>query len=419
MSGPAGRRPPATRRGRSSPATRVLLAAPAVLAVAAGPLLACRTGDEPAAPAGAALLAAGGDARWSDLAGGGADLGDVALDRATQVAAGVGGRSLVVFVEGGAVDHLVEAGLDGDVAGSSIAVPASLPQLTALDVGPDGTVAVAGGPPGDAIVRVRGAGWTDVADLPAPFAVASLEITPGGPVLAGGVEGARIASIRPDGTARHLLGPPGSGAAVESGEVLGPVGAVADLGDGQVAFVAGPAGGEALHLLDDRAVRRVETRDHGALVDPVTGTAERPDASQRPDRRAMTPLATAPRGRVLTTGLGPGGHPRIALVDIDSGAIDVVADLEDVEPTIDQPVSAAVVGDDLVFLALGRLWMVPDVIEADARDPGPPGSGHRSQTGPASSAISAHRASAWRCSVVQAPMLARITYRPPRRVWVR
>jgi hypothetical protein len=66
---------------------------------------------------------------------------------------------------------------------------------------------------------------------------------------------------------------------------------------------------------------------------------------------------------VLTTGVGRDGDPQIALVDVDTGDVEVLAVLDGVEPAVDEPISAVMVGDDLVFLAEHQLWRLPDVID--------------------------------------------------------
>ena len=77
----------------------------------------------------------------------------------------------------------------------------------------------------------------------------------------------------------------------------------------------------------------------------------------------MTPLAPGPDGRVLTVGLNDDDVPEINLVDVDTGGIERLATLDGVEPTIDEPVSAALAGDELVFTAeaaSGASPMPPD-----------------------------------------------------------
>jgi WD40 repeat protein len=123
---------------------------------------------------------------------------------------------------------------------------------------------------------------------------------------------------------------------------LGPVVAVMAVDDHRVVFVAGTDGDTRLYLLDDSSLRQIPGDDQSAS--PVAGTDERrvPVFEEPFPRPAVTPLAPSPDGRVLTTGSGPDGDPQIALVDVDTGDVEV---LDEVEPTIDDPVSAAIVGN--------------------------------------------------------------------------
>src|SRR5690606_6934121 len=84
------------------------------------------------------------------------------------------------------------------------------------------------------------------------------------------------------------------------------------------------------------------------------------DDLSRRDRLAMTPLAPGPDGRVLTIGLNDDDVPEINLVDVDTGDTELLATLDGVEPTVDEPVSAALAGHDLVFTAHGSIWRLAD-----------------------------------------------------------
>ena len=79
----------------------------------------------------------------------------------------------------------------------------------------------------------------------------------------------------------------------------------------------------------------------------------------------MAPLAPGPDGQVITVGAGEDRVPEISLVDIDTGDVTVLARLDGVEATIEEPVVATIVDDDLVFTAEGSLWRLPDVMPAE------------------------------------------------------
>jgi hypothetical protein len=71
-------------------------------------------------------------------------------------------------------------------------------------------------------------------------------------------------------------------------------------------------------------------------------------------RQKITSLAPAPDGRLLvTTGEG------IEVVDVDSGESDTLVDLQGAEGTF----SATATGSDLIFLADGRLWRLPNALD--------------------------------------------------------
>ena len=77
----------------------------------------------------------------------------------------------------------------------------------------------------------------------------------------------------------------------------------------------------------------------------------------------MTPLAPGPDRHVLTIGLNTDDVPEINLVDVDTGETELLARLDGVEPTVDEPISAAVAGDDLGFTAHGSIWRLADVAD--------------------------------------------------------
>ncbi len=349
------------------------------------------SGDAPATLGGAEQLAAGGDASWSDVS----DmlrsedpdevvrLDDLPLEDAALLLAGEDENVAILFEEYGVSDGRVVASPDdGAINESTSAIVSASATQTAAHMTVDGRfVTAADGDLGRALSgnplspneiapenrRITAYDPVSVpkAEYPLPFPVGALDLADDGTVLAGGLAEGRIARIDTDGTTTHLLGAPGIGAQVTADHDLGPVIAVMLLDDDRAVFVAGTDGDTRLYLLDDTALRPVPADDGDAS--PVAGTDERrvPDFEEPYPRAAITPLAPSPDGRVLTTGIGPDADPQIALVDVDTGDIEVLATLDDVEPTIDDPVSAAIVGTDLIFLAQHQIWRLPDVVTPD------------------------------------------------------
>jgi hypothetical protein len=199
--------------------------------------------------------------------------------------------------------------------------------------------------------------------LEARRAVGAVDVDSHGLPLVGGAAGPTIDALAPDGTTRRLLAPASDpGAEVAADKRLGPIVALQRLPDQRVVFVSDTAGGFRLHVIDRGLVRRIEGDDGR---NPVRFTS-RPSVgwdgtaggipADGPHLPVMTPLAPGPGGRVITIGLGREYAPEISLVDVDTGAIDVLARLEGVEPSDAAPVSAVAVGDDLVFTAAGCVW---------------------------------------------------------------
>jgi hypothetical protein len=353
------------RHARSRPPTTARRAVVVTLIIAAA---ACSSEATLDGPAGAALLTAGSTdhraVRDED-----ATVHDLDLRWAVRIARGTDDDDLRVLVDSPAGPHLVEVGADELVEGRPQAViyPLFLDRTSAA-IAPTGEAVVAYREiDGTTSIRVDRHSPTDVARHTVPFHVGALHLADDMSVLAAGLDDTRLVHIAVDGTTVLLLGPPGSGARVTTDD-LGTVVDVLRRDDGRIAFVAderdGP-GGERLYLLDDTTVTAIDTTLDGEPVDTVRGTGETPAPGRRADRSAVTALAPSPDGRILTTGLSPGGHPRIALVDADTGAVEVLARLDGVAPTVDDPLSAAIVGPDLIFLARHRLWRIPGVVAAD------------------------------------------------------
>jgi hypothetical protein len=102
--------------------------------------------------------------------------------------------------------------------------------------------------------------------------------------------------------------------------------------DDRVAFVAGAGADTRLYLLHDSTLRQIPD-DEGTSPVGATDKRREPIFEEPFPRAAITPLAPSPDGRLLTTGIGPDGDPQIALADPDTGDIEVLAVLDDVDRT--------------------------------------------------------------------------------------
>jgi hypothetical protein len=221
---------------------------------------------------------------------------------------------------------------------------ASLPGAR-LATGPDGMVAVS---LGSGVVAFRSGSCTHALALPEEVKVDDVTITHDGVVLVSYSDAdyarGRVAGFEPyfpevDGV-RHVLGSSGRDpeAAIQVDEPLGAIGSMAALPDGRVAFVTAD---DVLHLLDNGKVSTVQTTP----ADPS---------------RALRLTGTTPQGRLLAVAWGYETHFQIHVVDVDTGQAEIVADLEGVD---EGAVDATVVGNDLVYLAGGRLWRSAGVFE--------------------------------------------------------
>lgn len=309
---------------------------------------------DPTTLGGARRFASGGDAPVQELRDGDAPLDEVELEWASLLTASADG-GLLLLVEPPGGDYRVEASASGKInAVGLVGLDGVFPDSqTAVGVGPDGSTAIGRSDTQGLNLWVRDRHWTGD-ELPLRFVAGAVAFRDDGAVLVGGGHESRIDAVAADGTTTGLLGPAGSDARVILGEPIGRIVSLVGLADGRVVFVADTVAGYELFLLDETEVRPLVD---DAAANPVKSTGERPtDPSVRPDRLAMTPLAPAPGGRVLATGIGESGDPEISVVDVDSGEVEVLAVLEGVEATVERPVSAVAVGDDLVFLAEHKLW---------------------------------------------------------------
>lgn len=215
--------------------------------------------------------------------------------------------------------------------------------ITAVGLGADGELALAHGTD----VEVFGFDMLDNAELgrlhevEAPFEVRAVGVVGRDEVVLGSAEGGELVVATPEGVAPLVEGE------------FGAVTSIAPLDDGTIAFVADGR----LHVVDRGEVRVVAT----GVVNPVAAPDVDMGESVRGDRWPMAPISAGPDGRIVAVGEHE-GHPRITLVDPDGGEVEVLADLEGVEPTVEERVAAAVVGEDLFFLAEGSLWRKQGVV---------------------------------------------------------
>jgi hypothetical protein len=302
----------------------------------------------------------------------GRPVSDARMGAASDLAAGDG--SLYVLFDG--LDDLVEGVLqvapDGVIERGGMAPLVSravMPPdpITAVTLGHEGEVAVSYG---DAVDVVG----FDMAFSPQEprldvvpevrFEVGAVGIAGRFELLVGSAERGEIDVVtqsaeQGDVEVRRLLGRPDDrDAAVRSDQDLGPIVAIAPLGDERVAFVAdGDDGERRLYLIDGGGVAAVDTGEVNPVAADGVDTSELP----RRDRWPMAPISASPDGGIVAVGEHE-GRPRITLVDPESGEVEVLADLEGVEPTVEERVSAAIVGDDLFFLAEGSLWRKDGVL---------------------------------------------------------
>lgn len=327
-------------------------------------------GDDGRGPAGAQEVADGDGPR--NL--GEAWVGKVDLDEVTLDDFAMGTTTLVRPGDDGTVNLLVERRLEtylvrSTASGEVDRVGQALvdARTMAFDVDADGTYAWLNGTfGGDLSMFVGEPDWV-MADqgsyLDVPFEADALHVVEDGSLIVATGDGPRIDVISADAEPRRLLGATGDpDARVTTDEALGPIVALTQLDDGRITFVADTDDGYRLYLLDDSTVTPVPTET--AASNPVRSPGARvTDESVRRDRLAMAPLAPGPDGRILAIGLDDEDVPEISLVDVDTGDTERLATLDGVEPTIEEPVSAALAGDDLVFTAHGSIWRLADAID--------------------------------------------------------
>lgn len=309
--------------------------------------------------AGAFELASGGDQSLDDIGygqlSGAATLDDISI-RSAWAIEGVGADPfLLVFADDSVDPRVVRAYRSGAI---SMAGPFVYGRdATAAAVGTNGEMGVAYG----TNLSLRSFG--DGSDMQVQFAFSVGAVDFSDTIMAvGGSDSATVGVVVPWSLAAgEDVGPATAG--YRETHVGGSVSRVAGVGvltDDRVAILAETDAGGQLFVwsADSDTVQPVEL---GA--DVAIGVADAEPTGVAEGRRSSitTPLAAAPGGRVLVTGLAEDGHPVISWIDVDSGEVEVLADLEGVEPTIEQPVSAAFVGDDLIFLAEDRLWMKENI----------------------------------------------------------
>jgi hypothetical protein len=172
-------------------------------------------------------------------------------------------------------------------------------------------------------------------------------------VLAARDEG--IFTLAPDG-ARHIVG---GFRAIDDAEIRvegieGQIESLVALPDDRAAFLTtqpNDDGSGPLYLLASDAVRAVET--------------------PRSRDREIIRILPGPGDKLLAIAAESETHPQVRMIDVETGETDTVADLDGVMPHPDgaggvpgalSPVSAAADGDDLILLADGLLWRLPDAL---------------------------------------------------------
>jgi len=231
------------------------------------------------------------------------------------------GDSRAVRADGGRIDVVRDLGGPGWLA-----------------VEPDGNVRVV--VRGEEVVSVAGADPAKDREIELELlgAVFALTVAEDGSVLVGGR--GEIEVFGPDGN------PTGE---IPLDDTDGQVAALVALPDDRAAFVMDQTdepGDSPLYLATGEDVRNVD-------IDPLDGG------------RRLTAIAPGTDGRLLGIAAESDTHPQIVTIDIDSGQVRTVAELEEVVPNPEGPggtagvlwpVAAAAAGDDLLFLADGRAW---------------------------------------------------------------
>ena len=346
---------------------RVLLVGAGASLVLGGVAVWTAARDDGQRPASAEEVADGDGPR--DL--GKAWVGQVDLEEVTLDDFAMGTATLVRPGDDGTVNILVESQLETYVVRSTavgdvdrVGMVLVDARTTAFDVDADGTYGWLNRTFGGELSLFIGEPEWVMADqgtyLDAPFEADALDVVDDESVIVASGDGPRIDVISADEGARRLLGPADDpDARVTTDESFGRIVALTQLDDGRITFVAGTDDGDRLYLLDDTAVRPVpvDAASSNSVRSPDAPPADDPS---RRDRLAMTPLAPGPDGRVLTVGLNDDDEPEVNLVDVDNGDAELLAILDRVEPTIDEPVSAAFAGNDLVFTAQGSIWRLAD-----------------------------------------------------------
>lgn len=273
-------------------------------------------------PPGAEAIAGGGDVRTEEggpdaAAEVGSDQDEIDLQSAGRVLVDEdGGVWLLSYLR---VIRLADGRVDGVYS-----TPVS---TSSMAVGPGGELYVAGTSAYSTldVYESESSNPRTVADLGGD----SLAVDDAGRVLVGSYNADRpsIVAVSPDGEEQDLLP-----STLESPD--GRVPLVAVLSDGRVAFALKESPDDfVLWVLDDGEMQMVGG-NHDAAA-----------------RRRATTLAPAPDGGLLVT-----AGDQIERVDVDTGESETLVDLAGAEGTF----SAAADGNDLVFLADGRLWRMAD-----------------------------------------------------------
>jgi hypothetical protein len=262
-------------------------------------------------PEGARIVGGGGEGHGRA----GTRLTDVDLQSAARIQPGANGSIWLLSIGG-----LIHA-LDGRIERTF----GNLGEANTLATRPDGAAAVSD----LAEIDVYGSGAVEHRTIDAQVGADSLTFASDGELIVGSATSLHLFEVTLDGVSRPLFGPP-DGPQARAGRVA----FVTLMPDGQVVFASREHDGtfELSQLVDGRDVPIGDQEGEGT-------------------RRGLSSVASMPDGRLLLT-----TNQRIEAVDVDSGESETLVELDGAEGTF----SAAAVGDDLIFLADGRLWQMED-----------------------------------------------------------
>lgn len=221
--------------------------------------------------------------------------------------------------------------------------------VTRFAVGPDGEIA--GYVLGSDTVHLLGPGPDG--DVDSGAAVEAVAFTSDGTLLVAAANAIRAFPVTGEphvlvGTSDH------PDAEIRVDQPLGSIRLLAPLDDGRLAFTTDDPAAERtrLHLVDAGTHRSVDLRYAN------NGGRTMYDLTPAPDGRLLAVVSVPGQDLASDGSAAPpvvGVRKQVALIDPDSGEAEIIADVADVDPEGNY-VSVAAVGDDLVFLADGRIW---------------------------------------------------------------